>query len=58
MKPKAIYTGFCPHDADCYYRCPVCKRTFSGWDISHNKINGNGIREYCPWCKTELEGLK
>ena len=58
MKPKAIYNGFNTHDADPMYKCPVCNKPFGGWDVFNQKKNENGTREYCPWCKTELAGLK
>lgn len=52
LKPRAIHIGFSEHDCESWYRCPICKQTFGSWTI-YNK------QEYCcPYCKTELDGLK
>lgn len=58
MKPRAIYIGFNVRDADPMYKCPICNEIFGGWNIWGQKKNENGTKQYCPWCKTELEGLK
>lgn len=57
VKPKAIYTGSCSHDCESWYRCPECGKPFGDWTIFMQKENENGTKEYCPFCKTELEGL-
>lgn len=57
-KPRAIYLGYSSHDCEARYRCPCCNVPFGSWDIFHNKKNENGIKQYCPSCKTELLGLK
>ena len=58
MKEKAIYMGFSPHDCESHYKCPKCGNLFGGWKVFNNEPNENGIKEYCPYCKMELEGLK
>lgn len=59
VKPKAIYLGFCSHDSEAHYKCPVCDKAFGSWTIWHQcaKLNENGTEKYCPYCKTELDGL-
>lgn len=54
VKPRAEYIGFSSHDCEAHYRCPVCNGTFGSYSVQKNE-NGN---EYCPRCKTELDGLK
>lgn len=58
MKLRAIYCGFCNHDCEVRYKCPVCGCPFGSWEVYHNPENVNGTKEYCPVCKTELDGLK
>jgi hypothetical protein len=57
MKKEAEYLGFCSHDCEAHYRCPVCNKAFGSWSIYHQKENENGTKNYCPWCKEELDGL-
>lgn len=59
IKPKAIYMGFCSHDCEAHYRCPVCGKGFGSWSIwcQRDKLNENGTNKYCPHCKEELDGL-
>lgn len=58
MKPRAIDESYCNHDCEAWYRCPICNEVFGSWTIFHQEKNENGTKEYCPYCKTELEGLK
>ncbi len=57
-KPRAISVGFCSHDCEAHYKCPVCDKNFGSWTIFGQKENENGTKHYCPHCKTELEGLE
>lgn len=50
-KPIAIYLGFCSHDCEAYYRCPVCGKGFGSWSINMKDVR-------CPRCKAELGGIK
>lgn len=54
---KAIYQGYNAHDCESWYKCPECNYVFGSWTIFHQKQNENGTRHYCPYCKTELDGL-
>ena len=57
-RKKAIILGYCNRDCETHYECPVCNKKFGSWDIFHNSKNENGNKEYCPYCNTELDGLK
>lgn len=57
MKPRVISTGFHSEYFGKWFRCPVCIKTFESYSVSRNKKNENGTKEYCPYCKTELDGL-
>lgn len=46
-KPKAIYTGFSDHECAAFYRCPLCKKTFSTWSLKKDD-------DRCPFCGEEL----
>lgn len=57
MKPRAEYIGFCDHDCESHYRCPLCGKNFGSWTICGQQKNENGTNKYCPHCKEELDGL-
>jgi DNA-directed RNA polymerase subunit RPC12/RpoP len=57
-KEKAIYIGYNSHDSEAWYQCPHCGRRFGSWSVYHNPKNENGVKEYCPYCQKELEGLE
>lgn len=56
-KHHAQYLGFSNHDCESHYKCPVCEKSFGSWSVFHQEKNENGTKDYCPHCKTELEGL-
>ena len=56
-KKRAIYNGFCNHDCEAWYKCPECGKPFGSWSIYHQPKNENGTKNYCPFCKIELDGL-
>lgn len=58
MKKRAKYIGYSSHDCETWYQCPCCNRTFGSWSIFCQDMNENGTKEYCPYCKEELDGLK
>ena len=58
MKKMATCIGFCSHDCEVWYRCPVCGAHFGSWSIFRQKKNKNGTNKYCPYCKEELTGLE
>ena len=56
-KKRAIRQGFCSHDCETWYKCPECGKTFGDWAVFHQEKNENGSKNYCPFCKVELDGL-
>lgn len=57
MKKSAIYKGYCSHDCEAWYECPVCHKVFGSWSVYHQTKNENGTNKYCPYCKEELSGM-
>ena len=57
LKPMAIEEGYCAHDCETHYRCPVCHKCFGSWRVFHQERNENGTKHYCPYCNTELRGI-
>ena len=39
------------------YKCPECGKAFGDWSVFHQEKNENGTKNYCPFCKVELDGL-
>ena len=50
-KPDAIYLGFCQHDCEAHYKCPLCGKSFGSWSINMKDVR-------CPYCKEELGGIR
>ena len=50
--PNAIYTGFSNHDCATYYRCPICRKTFSSWEIPN--VTYKCRIQKCPFCDSDL----
>ena len=56
-KPRAIMQSYNSHDCETFYKCPSCGEVFGDWIVFHQEKNKNGTKNYCPFCKVELDGL-
>lgn len=47
------YDGYCQHDCEAYYHCPVCKKQYTSWGFFHQGIKDR--EEFtCSGCGTRL----